>query len=244
MVGIYQDSFIQYLKDNLGEAKVTSNNIITKCPWCELNKKDKNHYHLYISLEAPIFRCWHADCNQKGILSKLTKALDGKDRIDEYVDKEKIKASKNKIKIESYKFEEQKIFIPELNVSQFPNKEFYLKQRFKFANVDLKNVKGLIFDVNQFIEKNKIFNDEKLLRLKDFLHANFLGFVSEHNSIVMFRNIDPKSSFKHFKLQINQNHFAERSCFPTPRNCHRTRKTEFFHCPLVSAKCPTLEAGA
>ena len=48
-----------------------------------------------------------------------------------------------------------------------------------------------------------------MIKLKDFLHANFLGFVSEHNSIVMFRNVDPSSSFKHFKLQLNQNHFAD-----------------------------------
>jgi hypothetical protein len=210
MIGIYQESFIQYLKDNLSEVKITSKNIITRCPWCELHK-DKHHYHLYISLEAPIFRCWRADCpSTPGILSKLTKAIDGKDRLDEYVDKERIRENvKTKIKIDSKKFEDQKIFIPELNIKQFPNKEFYLKQRFKFANIDLNTVKGLVFDINKFVEGNKIFNDEKLFRLKDFLHANFVGFISEHNSIAMFRNIDPTSSFKHFKLQIKQNHFAD-----------------------------------
>jgi hypothetical protein len=35
MIGIYQDSFKQYLEDNLGEVKETSKNLIVACPWCE-----------------------------------------------------------------------------------------------------------------------------------------------------------------------------------------------------------------
>ncbi|GAG02610.1 unnamed protein product, partial [marine sediment metagenome] len=61
MIGIYQDSFKQFLEDNLGEVKETSKNFIVPCPWCELDE-DKDHYHMYISTEAPIFHCFHASC--------------------------------------------------------------------------------------------------------------------------------------------------------------------------------------
>ena len=76
MIGIYQDSFKKYLEDNLGEFKLTSKNIITKCPWCEYGQ-DKDHYHLYISLEAPIFHCFHGGCEKGGVLSKFLRKVAG-----------------------------------------------------------------------------------------------------------------------------------------------------------------------
>ena len=79
MIGIYEDNFIKYLKDTLGEPiKQTQKNIICRCPFCEYNKT-KTHYHLYISLEAPIFHCFSAECHQSGLLPKLLKKIEGKD---------------------------------------------------------------------------------------------------------------------------------------------------------------------
>jgi hypothetical protein len=210
MVGIYNDSFIQYLKDNLGDPiKITGKNIIIRCPWCELNKQ-KDHYHLYISTEAPIFRCWHAGCTQSGFITKLTKAIDGKDKADLFVDKDKIKENtKRKVKLEKSLFKVSKLIIPTLDPKEFPAKELYIKKRLKFSNTDLTSINGLIFDVKRFVEENKIIENEKFNKMKDYMHTNFVCFLSEHNSIAMFRNIDPSSSFKHFKLQLKKNHYAD-----------------------------------
>jgi len=209
MQGIYDDSFIDYLKVHLKDVKITSRNIITKCPWCETGK-DKHHYHLYISLEAPIFRCWHADCDQRGFITKLTNILDGTSNVDKYVDREKIKDNvKNKVKIDRDKFEDLKLDVPTINPSLFQDKELYIKQRFKLQNIDFNSMKGLIFDVNEFTKRNKLLQDENQKNLREYLHKNFVGFLSEHNSIVMFRNMDDSVSFKHFKLSVKENHFSD-----------------------------------
>ena len=37
MIGVYRDSFIDMLKETLGEPiKITNKNIICRCPWCEI----------------------------------------------------------------------------------------------------------------------------------------------------------------------------------------------------------------
>ena len=97
MIGIYQDSFKQYLEDNLGEYKLTVRNIITKCPWCEFGQ-EKDHYHLYISLEAPICHCFHAGCEKGGKLSKFLSKVAGHDISDAFVDKQVEKVTNKKIK--------------------------------------------------------------------------------------------------------------------------------------------------
>jgi len=62
MIGVYKEEFVEFLKKNIGDIKQTTKNIIMPCPWCEFNK-NKDHYHLYISLELPIFHCFHFEEN-------------------------------------------------------------------------------------------------------------------------------------------------------------------------------------
>ena len=89
MIGIYQDSFKKYLEDNLGSVRETSKNLIVPCPFCEYGK-DKDHYHLYISLEVPIFHCFHGGCEVGGVLGKLMRKIAGHDVSDAFIDKEVI----------------------------------------------------------------------------------------------------------------------------------------------------------
>ena len=93
MIGIYQDEFVDYLKNKLGDhIKTSSKNIICPCPWCEYGE-DKNHYHMYISIEIPIFHCFHANCEQSGSLKKFLSKLEGHDISDEFIDKDKLIAA-------------------------------------------------------------------------------------------------------------------------------------------------------
>lgn len=207
---IYDDKFIQYLKDNLGEPiKVKTKNIIAPCPWCEYNQK-KDHYHLYISTESPIFHCFHSDCGISGTLKKLFKKIEGKDISERFVDPVKVKEYiKDKIRVQENVIQKRDLFLPQIVEGQFKGKEQYLRERFKFSNVNLSQVKGLIFDVKLFMEHNKIPVDEKMFRMLDYLHTNFVGFLTENQSVVMFRNIDRKSSFNHFKYQVQENNFLD-----------------------------------
>lgn len=209
MIGIYQDSFINYLKDFLGEPiKISSKNIVCRCPYCEY-KQNKKHYHLYISLEAPMWHCFHNDCQKSGSIRKLCEKLEGIDSSEKFIDKEKIKEiQKHDIKISVPK-DRKEIYLPEINEDQFKLKSLYLKGRLKYSVQNLKDVKGLIFDSDKFINQNNIFLDENLKRIRSYLQSNFVGFLTEGESVVVFRNIDEKSEFKFFKLFIEPTRFLD-----------------------------------
>jgi hypothetical protein len=209
MIGIYQDSFKQFLKDNLGEVKETSKNFIVRCPWCELDE-DKDHYHMYISTEAPIFHCFHASCEQKGNLRKLLKKIQGHDISDTFVDKKAFEEAKKRQQVfddkESYQSD---IRLPPLKNDRYIGKELYLRKRLKFSNIFTSLIKGLIYDVNKFIDINNIAVGEKLFRIKDFLHSNFIGFLTEHNSTVIMRNTDDSQDFRFYKMIIQESNFLD-----------------------------------
>jgi len=209
MIGIYQDSFKDYLEDRLGSpVKVTTKNIIGRCPFCADQHKGKDHKHLYISLEAPIFNCFQAGCPAKGSLKKLITKLHGSDVTDRFVDKELLKEIAQRQSV----FKQdvvQEIKIPPLNPNMFQNKMLYIKQRLKFANVDIRSIKGLIFDVDQFLEINEVVITPGLFRIRDYLHSNFVGFLTENQTTVMFRNIDMTASFKFYKLKIQESRFLD-----------------------------------
>ena len=85
----------------------------------------------------------------------------------------------------------------------------YIRKRLKFSNVDLHSLKGLVFDIGEFVRLNEIKLDEKQQRLLYFLHTNFVGFVTEHGSCLMLRNVDPYSTFMHYRLQLRQSKFLD-----------------------------------
>ena len=182
MIGIYQDDFVDYLKKHIGvEPRTTIKNIIIPCPWCEYDQ-EKDHYHLYIGLDAPIFHCFHGGCEIGGVLSKLMRKIAGHDVSDVFIDKEKVKENEKLKNIFVEKDEKLKgIKLPAVKPNMFPAKDFYLQKRLKFSNIRSENIKGLIYDIHEFINLNNIPVDESLFRLRDYLHNNFIGFLTGHN---------------------------------------------------------------
>ena len=222
MIGIYQDEFVDYLQEKLGSVKTTSRNFIIPCPWCEFGEQ-KDHYHMYISLEAPIFHCFHASCEKSGTIRKMLSALEGHDISDQFIDKEKLKEFKKRKTVfedkPEYKID---VRIPDLKANVFPLKEMYINKRFKFANIPLARVNGLIFDVYEFLEMNNIPIDETLFRLKDYLHNNFVGFLTNHNTTVVFRNIDDTQTMRYYKLKIHESPFVD--YYKLPGNNPKSKK--------------------
>lgn len=211
MIGIYEDKFIDYLKEHSGcTPKIRSKNIVIRCPWCETGS-DKTHYHLWIGIEAPIFRCFGGGCGHKGFISKLINYLSGSDVSERYINKELVKENvKKQIVFKRNKVEVKEIELPDLKETGIFNyKARYIKERFKFSNVDIKTVKGLIFDVHEFIRVNNIQVDMRLNNLMGYLQTNFVGFLTEHKSVAIFRNVDRKSDFRHFKLDIQPSKFLD-----------------------------------
>ena len=201
-VGIYEDSFLEYLETNLGNVKTNPKNIIVPCPWCDVGT-DTSKSHLWISMHDPIFHCFRGGCNQSGLIRKLTEKIEGNDTSSTYVNQKQVKHFKTeKIKFEKNVFKHKDITLPKLNEDQFKLKSLYIKQRFKFENIPLSTVKGLVFDIDQLIALNNIQLDEKVLRFKDYLQTNFVGFLTENHSCISLRNIDTSSEFRYYKLNI------------------------------------------
>ena len=144
MTGIYEDKFLLFLKDNLGEnsVRVRSNSITCRCPWCELNK-EKKHYHLWISTEIPVFNCFFAGCGNSGHISKLIKKIKGSfDTISDFIDQDKLKSltKQSNISLRTKK-EQLNVILPEIKEDAFVLKSLYLKKRLGFAQtIDLKNI--------------------------------------------------------------------------------------------------------
>jgi hypothetical protein len=201
---IYDKSFIDFLKNKFGKnVKLTSRNIVIPCPWCEYGKV-KDHYHMYISTEAPIFHCFHASCEQSGLLRKLLLKIHGTDVSDVFVDKTKIAELKNKRDVLKIDQKERYYTLPEIEPEKFKNKMFYLRKRLKFANVDCQNIKGLILDFYKFIELNNIPIEGSLFHLIEYLQTNFIGFLTEHNSFVACRNINDSHSLRFHKVILEK----------------------------------------
>lgn len=200
MIGIYQDSFMDLLKENLGDPiKIYSNYIVVRCPYCEYDK-NKDHYHMNIYLEFPFFRCYYAGCNKRGHISKLINKLNGLNDLNNYIDPEKVK--KHDIKNFSYNVKNKNFILPDLNEDRFVLKSMYMKKRIRFSDVQLKNINGMIFDVEKFIDINKIQLSNKMNKMKEFLFNNFIGFISEHHTLLTLRNISDKSEIRYLKIKL------------------------------------------
>jgi len=210
MIGIYQDNFVDYLKDNLGgKIKISSKNIIMPCPWCEF-QQDKDHYHMYVSLEAPIFHCFHASCERGGNLRKLMRKIAGHDISDTFVDKKAAEEARKRAEVfEDKTVQKVKVKVPPLNKRRFANKEFYLRKRLKFTTTPSELIDGLVYDIDQFIELNDVPVGETLFRIKDYLQSNFIGFLTENHSKLMLRNVDDSQAMRFNKLIIQDTNFID-----------------------------------
>jgi len=210
MIGIYNDSFGEYIKTHLGDYKVTANNIICTCPWCEYGKKNRDHNHLYISLDKPIFNCFKAGCNMSGSLKKLVNQITGTQIYNTFIDDKELKKLHNykKLNCKSSKIVlNKKFLIPPIFIGEYPIKENYVRRRLQYASIDIRNIHGLIFDVDKFILYNNLKlllskSDEKML---SFLQNNFIGFITENHSTVVFRNTDLTSDFRYYKMALQKN---------------------------------------
>jgi len=203
-IGIYEDSFIDYLEQNLGPVKTNPKNIIVPCPWCDVGTTTSKS-HLWISMHDPIFHCFRGGCNKSGLIKTLTEKIEGNDTSRNYVNQNQMEHFKTeKVKFEKNIYKPKDIVLPDLDEKIFRLKALYIKQRLKFENIPLSNIKGLVFDINKLVQMNNIQLDEKVIRFQDYLQTNFVGFLTENRSCVSLRNIDPRSEFRYYKLNLQK----------------------------------------
>lgn len=207
MVGIYDDAFVDYLKRHLGSAEITTKNIVVPCIWCEFPKK-KDHYHLHIGLDEPIFHCFHGGCDKSGTIKKLVSKIHGYDISDRFVDKKHFENLKER-KLEKIEKIYTNFILPPLEPEKFPLKRLSMKKRMKFLDLPLERIEGLIFDIDSFLSINKIWVTDKLAKLLPFLQKSFIGFLMHNGGYIMFRNIDKNSHFRYYKYELQGTPFLD-----------------------------------
>ena len=211
MTGIYDDSFVSFLKRNLGDpVKIASKNIICRCPWCEFGL-EKKHYHCYISLDSPIFNCFYADCGQHGTVAKLIKKIRGTyPRDNEFFDSSKYSfshKSSSAIRFED-KISKSLVYNRDSSVlSKYDYKLRYVTSRLCFPDPLSSTLHSLVLDVHDFLLRNKIKMEKKVLDLLPWLDQNFVGFVSEHERVLILRNVNQFSTFRYLKIPLVQDDF-------------------------------------
>lgn len=84
----------------------------------------------------------------------------------------------------------------------------YMKYRLNYE-IDVTSMKNLVFDIREFVSVNDIKLDKRTNEMMDFLQNNFIGFLSEHNSLLILRNIDPEASFRYYKLDLLDEEFLD-----------------------------------
>jgi hypothetical protein len=132
----------------------------------------------------------------------------GTDVSEKYVDKEQIKKV-SKDQIQRVEEPKKRLQLPEIDEQSFHLKYLFMKKRLGYVDKPMSSIKGLIFDVNKFLEANNIPITSDLFRIKDFLQSNFVGFLTENKTKVIFRNIDLESDFRYYKLQMDESIFLD-----------------------------------
>ena len=202
LVGIYDDSIISYFKENLGSVEVHGNNIIIPCPWCDISKPSRSKDHLWISLNDPIFRCWRGGCGARGYIDKLFKKIDNKS-VEDFVEKTTIESFKEKKIIVKDIFHEIKIETPILRPEYFKVKKDYIERRLKYTNHPVTSIKGLVFDIYEFVNMNNITLNDRDSKMITILQNQFVGFLTENKSLLILRNTDEKSGFRYYKIKLH-----------------------------------------
>lgn len=199
MIGIFKDEIKDFLESHFGKdnVKITNKNIIFPCPWCEWGE-EKDHYHLYLSLELPIFNCFHAECSAKGNISKLFRMISGRDISKQFILEEF--SITDKYKFKEYRKELTNLVLPEVDSMRFRLKSLYIKGRIS-PEININKIPNLVFDIRSFLSTNKIQHeyDERFL---EYLQQNFVGFLTSKQSCLVLRNIDSTSKFRYHKISF------------------------------------------
>jgi hypothetical protein len=211
---LFKEELFKFLNEKTGLAHWdgAGRELICRCPFpgCEVDQLKKgivrDHGHLYISSTDPVFFC--QKCNTKGSIFKLIRFLGGK--LEDYVSPEFISDSKNSVSYKRYEnFGMNKLHVPELQENNYSNKKKYLLSRIG-NDFEVNKIPGLVFNLREFINENKIDLSRYSPNLIEYLESNFIGFIASRGTKIVCRNLDPKSNFEYFKINIiDDNYFRD-----------------------------------
>jgi len=195
---IYKNEVLNVINKHLRNENST--HFIIRCPYCGDSKKNPHKGHLYLAKDKPVFRC--VRCEEAGSIQKLLFDLtSNRYRLSTLIYDEYIK--RNDLHDIKYNItqKDNNLIIPELNIDKFKDKHNYLYSRIPGKKVFDVIKDRLIYDVDQWIKINNLVN-YKSDKLIQYLHTNFIGFVSYNKGTVIFRNIDRNSDFRYYIFKL------------------------------------------
>lgn len=194
-------------KSKIAKFDNPENEIIINCPKCEKDT-NKNHGHLYISTDPniPLFNCFK--CPFSGTVVNLIKLYSGdiKDFYDdEYLENlDKLIHSATK-STQSFKYFDKHIdYIysdPDIFYDEaFSHKRRYLQRRLGM-DFDIAKIPNMVFDISNFIYKNKLQLDIDK-NFMSYLSNNFIMFITKKGSKLVFRNVNETEDMKYFNKKL------------------------------------------
>lgn len=203
------------LKDDInkinGLCYFGNTDLITLCPKCERDRYNtsRNHGHLYISKTEPIFRCFR--CDYKGIIHFILNEYNL--NLNDYFNSDLLKTNWSKTSVDKFVNREINSDIIIKDNDNIKDSDYnktdkinYLKERiYKFDNIDTSDI---IFDIKSFLEYNNIIHNiqDNLLQ---YLNNNFVGFLCTRRSTLICRNIDNKSKFRYYNINLKKIYFKD-----------------------------------
>jgi hypothetical protein len=139
-------------------------------------------------------------------VTKLIKDLTGdRNLYREVISDAELEGSYKKTKQYSAKKRTVEYKIPELTFESFTHKRMYMRKR-TGNKVEIDKIPNLIFNISEFLAINKldIIGENKTISNyeMDMLQNNFVGFLSEHHTLMYCRSIDENASFKFKKIPL------------------------------------------
>lgn len=190
---------LSVLKEKTGNAytNTSRSEVICNCPWCE-KFSQKNHGHLYISLEFPVFNCFK--CQISGVLTKLfvylkldpTKYLSE----DSYVKNWK---SLNYIKNNNFSIIDYDV-VDNKTSPWYDAKINYLKKRLG-TDYDIESIPNLVFNIRDFLVSNNVNLPPHHLNSIELYDSNYIGFLSTRGYTLILRNIY-ESDVRYVKIKL------------------------------------------
>jgi len=209
---------LENLKKILLESKVLikdkPRNFLCKCIFCG-DHKDKNKWgHLYVSKDEkiPCAHCWM--CGHSISIPKLISELTGdRDKYREIITDEELNQNYNEsvTKKISGKQRFKQYKLPSLNTNSFNNKKYYLRKRTNNL-IDTDLIPNIILNFQEFFHVNRldiIGENKQITNYEfDFLQNHYIGFLSEHHTLIYCRNCDESSEFKFRKIELQRDNYG------------------------------------
>ena len=212
------------------DAKLCGNKkeISINCPLCNQEGNIDKGHHMYISLgydnKPPMYNCFR-NMNHRGILTKsvLERFIQSNDGIDTDLMDNLSKYNTKLSTINRYRLNKNE-YKPLNNIINSVQSNISKKLDY------IQNRLGISLSIDELINKKVVFSLANLLRVNNItpngnnnylndLEDNYVGFITNTNAYIVFRNIDPNSTTRYMNYKIFPDYIGKSGYYIMPTIC-------------------------